>query len=174
MRLVGAGDYESATNRPAEPESPINRAFQPSPTQATPVLATKFDQCSHPPLFTFPSSRDSFPLLAMCQFKGLLLEVRMAHRSKTASPEDVGHLPLLVARALAFQLNSVAFAYTAIQPTSVIYLRLIKRHIRFRLFRGFTMAIEFIHILGMVFLHFALAHYGKNLKTRNTSTKELF
>ncbi len=32
VRLVGAGDYESATNRPTEPESPINRAFQPIPS----------------------------------------------------------------------------------------------------------------------------------------------
>jgi hypothetical protein len=53
LGLARARDYESATNRPTEPESPINRGFQPSPTLARPVLSRKFDQGSHLKPFTY-------------------------------------------------------------------------------------------------------------------------
>lgn len=46
--MVWAGNYESATPCPIEPESPIKQGFQPSPTLARPVLSRKLDQCSHP------------------------------------------------------------------------------------------------------------------------------
>lgn len=62
VRLVRAGNYESATNRPAEPEKPINRGFQPSSTLVKPVHFRNFEQCSHPSEKLYSDHRKCAPL----------------------------------------------------------------------------------------------------------------